>query len=115
MNKREDSRLEGFRQLKREIRGSKDYLIVGIDIAKEKHHGFFGTANGETLLKRLVFENNREGFEKLLIQVEAIKVQAGLKKVVFGVEPTAEYHKPLGDYLIKGGQQVVLVSNNAVK
>jgi len=32
--------------LKKEIRGSKDHLIVGIDVAKDKHHAFFGTATG---------------------------------------------------------------------
>jgi hypothetical protein len=41
--------------LKKEIRGSKDYLIVGIDVAKDEHKAFFGTANGKTLLKRLSF------------------------------------------------------------
>ena len=60
-------RVEAFRQLKKEIRGSERHLIVGIDVAKDKHNAFFGTARGHTLLKRLVFENNIEGFEKLLI------------------------------------------------
>jgi transposase len=104
-----------FRQLKKEIRGSKDYLIVGIDVAKDKHNAFFGTANGETLLRRLVFDNDREGFEKLRSHVEALKVQHDLKAVVFGMEPTANYHKPLGEYLIAWGQELVLVSGNAVK
>ena len=31
------------------------------------------------------------------------------------MEPTANYHKPLGEYLIKGAHQVVLVSGVAVK
>jgi transposase len=31
------------------------------------------------------------------------------------MEPTANYHKPLGEYLITHGHQVVLVSGNAVK
>jgi hypothetical protein len=32
-------------------------------------------------------------------------VRHGLKKVVYGMEPTANYHKPLGEYLItKGGR-----------
>ena len=31
------------------------------------------------------------------------------------MEPTADYHKPLGEYLIRKGHAVVLVSNNAVK
>ena len=37
-------RLEEFRQLKKEIRGSESHLIVGIDVAKDRHHAFFGTA-----------------------------------------------------------------------
>ena len=38
-----------------------------------------------------------------------------LPKVVFGLEPTANYHKPLGEHLIKCGLMVVLVSGVAVK
>jgi transposase len=108
-------RLEQFRQLRREIRGSEGYLVVGIDVGKEKHHAFFGTATGKTLWKRMVFENSREGFEKVFAQVEAIKVQGGLGKEVFGLEPTANYHKPLADYLVRRICQVVLVSGVAVK
>jgi len=108
-------RVERFRQLKAEIRGSQEYLIVGIDVAKDKHNAFFGTATGKTLLKRLVFGNNMEGFYKLLTFVEAVKVKHGLSKEVFGLEPTANYHKPLGEYLIKCGLDVVLVSGLAVK
>ena len=115
MDKAELTRLEGFRQLKREIRGSREYLIVGIDVAKERHHAFFGTATGKTLQKRLVFGNNKEGFERLLVHAEAWKAQHGLGKMVFGMEPTANYHKPLGEYLIRRGDQVVLVSGVAVK
>jgi transposase len=115
MNKVESIRLEQFRQLTKDIRGSKDYLIVGIDVAKDKHNAFFGTATGKTLFKRLVFENTREGFKRLLIHSEAIKVQHALTKTVFGLEPTANYHKPLGEFLIKSDHMVVLVSGVAVK
>jgi len=114
MNAKDDIRIKHFRQLKKEIRGSSEYVIVGIDVAKDKHNAFFGTATGKTLLRRLVFENNIEGFRKLHIRTEAIKVQHNLSKVVFGVEPTANYHKPLAEYLIKGGEHVVLVSGVAV-
>jgi transposase len=114
MNKIDNIRLEEFRQLKKEIRGSKDHLIVGIDVAKDKHNAFFSTAMGKAILKRLVFENNIAGFEKLLTQVEALKVYHNLKKIVFGMEPTANYHKPLGEHLIKCGHNVVLVSGLAV-
>ena len=115
MDESEDIRLWGFRQLQRDIRGSRGYLVVGIDVAKERHHAFFGTVTGKTLLRRLVFDNSREGFEKLVLHTEAIKVQHSLSQVVFGLEPTANYHKPLGEYLITGGHHVVLVSGTAVK
>ena len=84
--KTEDSRLEEFRQLRNEIRGSGKHLLVGIDIGKEK----------------------------FLTHTEAAKVQNNLSQVVFGMEPTANYHKPLGEYLITRGHEVVLVSGNAV-
>jgi transposase len=82
-------RLQRFRQLKNEIRGSDEYLIVGIDVAKERHNGFFGTAAGRTLHKGLFFANTIEGFQKLLTIIEALKVKHDLTKVVFGLEPTS--------------------------
>ncbi len=113
MNQEDRSRLEEFRQFRKEVRGSTEYLLVGIDVAKDKHHAFFGTATGKTLFRRLIFENNLEGFRKLLAQAEAMKVQHGLKRVVFGMEPTGNYHKPLGEHLIRCGHRVVLVSGVA--
>ncbi len=115
MNEVDDIRVEEFRQLRKEIRGSRAYLIVGIDVAKEKHHAFFGTATGKTLLRRLIFENSLDGFTKLLDQADLIQKAQGLPKVVFGLEPTADYHKPLGEHLIKCGQLLVLVSGVGVK
>ena len=113
MNQEDRSRLEEFRQFRKEVRGSSEYLLVGIDVAKDKHHAFFGTATGKTLFRRLVFENNVEGFRKLLAQAEAMRDQNGLKRMVFGMEPTANYHKPLGEHLIRCGHLVVLVSGVA--
>ena len=115
MDELDSNRLEGFRQLRQEVRHSEEYLIVGIDIAKDRHHACFGTATGGTLLKRLVFSNDDEGFTKLLDQAEVLRVRHGLKKVVYGMEPTANYHKPLGEYLITQGRRVVLVSGVTVK
>ena len=111
----DDSRLEQFRQFRKEVRGSNDYLIVGIDIAKEKHHAFFGTATGKTLFKRLIFDNTIEGFEKLMAQTKALQSTHNLNKIVFGLEPTANYHKPLSEHLILCGKMVVLVSGVSVK
>ncbi|UCD11848.1 MAG: hypothetical protein JSU88_01805, partial [Nitrospinaceae bacterium] len=62
MDVNEVIRYEQFCQFKAEIRSSSDYLVVGIDVAKERHHAFLGTATGRTLLRRLVFDNNQAGF-----------------------------------------------------
>ena len=115
MNNVDAIRLEQFRQFKKQIQGSTEYLVVGIDVAKENHHAFFGTATGKTLVRRLVFGNDIEGFEELLEQTEALRVQHGLNKVVFGLEPTGDYHKPLGEHLIRCGELVVMVSGVALK
>jgi transposase len=113
MNETDRIRLEEFRQFRKGIRGSTEYLVVGIDVAKDRHHAFFGTAIGKSVFRRFVFENNLEGFRKLLTQAEAMKVQHGLRRVVFGMEPTGNYHKPLGEHLIRCGHLVVLVSGVA--
>ena len=111
----DDSRLKQFRQLKQEIRGSTQHLVVGMDIAKERHTAFFGTVSGHTLLRGFVFDNTKEGFEKLLFQADTLKTRERLTKLVFGMEPTADYHKPLGEHLITQGHMVVLVAGTAVK
>jgi transposase len=115
MDKNDDTRLKEFRQLKSGIRGSTQHLVVGVDIAKDRHTAFFGTPAGKTLLRAFVFDNTREGFEKLLFQADTLKTRKGLPKLVFGMEPTADYHKPLGEYLITHGYMVVLVAGTAVK
>jgi transposase len=115
MNIEDTIRREQFCQLVKQIRGSSEYLIVGIDVAKNKHHAFMGTANGKSLLRRLIFENNLDGFSKLLTHAKAVKARNGLSEIVFGLEPTGNYHKPLGRHLIRCGHNVVLVTGSAVK
>ena len=53
--KTEDIRLEEFRNLKKEVRGSVKHLLVGIDIAKEKHNAFFGTCYRQDVFKTICF------------------------------------------------------------
>jgi len=115
MNVVDTIRREQFCQIKKEIQRSDEYLVVGIDVAKHKHYAFMGNATGKSLLRRLVFENNLEGYCKLLERSKAIMAQNALSKVVFGIEPTGNYHKPLGMHLIKCAHHIVLVSGIAVK
>jgi len=92
-----NTRLELFRTMQTSVRGSLEHLIVGIDIAKSKHHAFIGTPNGKTLRKNFVFDNTTDGFDKLRALVKDLQTQQGLQEVVYGVEPTASYHKPLAE------------------
>ena len=115
MNFSESERLAMFHKLRAEIRGSRRCLIVGVDIGKEKHHGFFGLPTGKTLYRRLVFGNDRDGFQKLIDRLEALKAGHRLNNFVIRMEPTASYHKPLAHYLTDQKYLAVLVSGTAVK
>lgn len=109
------SRFDQFCKLRNDIRGASKYLIVGIDIAKDKHHAFFGTAKGKTLWRRLIFTNDLVGYERLIEQVNTLMAQHQLEQVVFGLEPTSNYHKPLAHWLTRRGDLVVMVAGKAVK
>jgi transposase len=115
MNENERNRVDAFRQFKKCIRGSTEDLVVGLDISKRKHHAFFGNANGQTVLKGLIVENSAEGFRHLLSQVGFYMQRDGFRRVVFGLEPTSVYHKPLAEHLIEQGYLVVYATNEAIK
>lgn len=115
MKQKDYDRIGVFRQLKKEIRGSKDYLIIGIDIGKKEHHAFLGSTIGKTFLRKLRIQNNTSGFEYLIDMVQFYQTRDNIKKSVFGVEPTSVYHKPLAEYLINHGHMVVYVPNEAIK
>jgi transposase len=108
-------RLYLFRVMRSTVRGSEKHLLVGIDVAKNTHHAFFGTSNGKTLRKNLVFDNSIKGFESLCSLARDLQNQHGLVEAIYGVEPTACYYKSLAEYLIRQNEQVVYVSNVAVK
>lgn len=115
MKQKHYDRIEAFRQLKKQIRGSNDYLVIGIDVGKKKHHAFLGTTRGKTVLRRLRVENTASGFEYLLDMVQFYQTRDGIAKSVFAVEPTGVYHKPLAEFLIDHGYMVVYVTNEAIK
>jgi len=115
MEQEQLNRVERFRQFRKQIRGSEQYLIVGIDIAKSKHHATFATTKGRIGHRGLFFENTASGFEHLLTQAQFYQDRDGFEQVVFGLEPTSVYQKPLAEFLIQQGFLVVYVTNEAIK
>lgn len=90
-------------------------LIIGIDIAKDKHVARAQDDRGIEFGKRLVFENRIHGFETLLDWVERHQEQNNKDHVVFGVEPTGHYWLNLAYYLTAKDYDFVLVNPMHVK
>ena len=85
-------------------------LVVGIDIAKKNQWARFVDCRGIEHGKALKFENNKNGFEKILATIFELCKMDDFTNVVIGMEPTGHYWKPLANYLLKQGLIVVLVN-----
>lgn len=90
-------------------------LIIGIDIAKDKHVARAQDDRGLDLGKRLVFENRIYGFEALLKWVKQHQEQHKKSHVIFGVEPTGHYWLSLAYYLKARNYDFVVVNPMHVK
>lgn len=85
-------------------------LLVGIDIAKVTQWARFVDCRGLELGKAVMFKNDKEGFENILATIEAICKSKNLDAVIVGMEPTGHYWKPLANYLLMHGVEVVIVN-----
>lgn len=91
-------------------------LIVGIDIAKNSHWACIMDGRTELMVgTSFSFKNSREGFERLFDIVGKAQQKTGASHVVFGMEPTGHYWKPLAWFLKQQGRIVVTVNPYHVK
>jgi transposase len=90
-------------------------LIIGIDIAKDKHFARAQDDRGIEFGKRLIFENRIHGFQTLIDWVEKHQKQNNKNHVIFGVEPTGHYWLNLAYFLTAKGYDFVLVNPMHVK
>ena len=67
----EATRYEKFCQFKQQVRGSDSHLIVGIDVAKDRHHAFFGMPTQCHKLRRNLL--NSLTFQRTLLFCEQLK------------------------------------------
>ncbi len=64
-------------------------ILVGIDVAKDKHDCFICHSQGEALCKTFSFPNSMEGFNHLYEKIKS--VSDDLSKLKVGLEATGHY------------------------
>lgn len=94
---------------------NEDTLIVGIDIAKEKHVARAQDFRGIELGKTLTFKNSNSGFYSLLKWINQLSAQHSKNDTIVGIEPTGHYWFCLDKFLKESGIKVVVVNPLHVK
>lgn len=82
-------------------------VLAAIDIAKNRHDALVELASGSR--RRMKVLNERSDFERL-----ATYLDDSNRTVMIGIEPTADYHRPIAHFLLQRGFDVRLVSSLAV-
>lgn len=91
-------------------------LIVGVDVAKKKHHArMMDTWTGRECGHTFTFQNNITGFSRLLGRISRAREEIGAINIIVAMEPSGHYWKPLAWYLGDAGITVVLVNPYHVK
>lgn len=88
------------------VKGVK--IIGGVDIGEENHCIRFIDNYGEEKGKVVRISNDKEGFEKI---EGIVRHFSGVDhNILFGLEPSGDYWKPLAYYLKRKGYRVVVVN-----
>ncbi len=74
-------------------------LIVGIDVAKKEHWCRITDCKGVDIMEPFKINNNINGFECLIKNINKCKSEKKLQKVIVGMEPSGHYWKALGWYI----------------
>jgi len=89
-------------------------LVVGIDIAKYTHWARFIDCRGFEYSKAMEVQNNKDGFNAIITEIEEICKKKDFNKVIVGMEPTGHYWKCLAHFLMRQEKikvlEVVLVN-----
>jgi len=86
-------------------------LVVGIDVHKKRHYARVKILeNREVISPILKIYNSKKGLDFLLEKVKYLMKEHKAKEVIFALEPTGVYWKPLGYSLHDRGYRVHLVN-----
>lgn len=104
-----------YTQNERILQITEKTLIIGIDVGSEKHYARAFNFRGVEYGKLLIFDNNAEGFTKLVEWAKKLADENGFSDVMLGMEPTGHYWFNLAENMKRYGMRVVLVNPNHVK
>ena len=104
-----------FRQIKNDLRKNHNFLVVGIDVSKNSHVACMTDALKHIHQKKYRFNNSANGIDSMIKTTKTIQQKNNKKEVIFALEPTGNYHKPLANYLYVLGYMVCYVSSVAAK
>lgn len=79
-------------------------VYIGIDIAKFKHFASVVSSDGEVIVKPFPFENSRQGFMKLLEEIE------NFHDCLIGLESTGHYAENLIQFLYERNYSVAVIN-----
>lgn len=91
------------------------HLIVGIDIAQQFHVARAVNFRGIVIGDPLTFENNEDGFARLIQWINCLKASKSLDTTIVGMEPTGHYWINLSKWLYERNIEVVTVNPHLVK
>jgi transposase len=94
---------------------SDKHLVVGVDIAQQVHVARAVNFRGIVVGDPLSFENNEEGFTKLLQWINELKETKNFNTSIVGMEPTGHYWLNLSKWLYEQNVDVVTVNPHLVK
>ena len=94
---------------KRGGRIKSDIVVVGIDVAKRRHVAVIRFPDG-SIKNPFSFQNDRQGFERLISRVEHARFESGVRGTLFALEATGHYGHALEHYLLAGDRSVVGVN-----
>lgn len=79
-------------------------VYIGIDIAKYKHFASVVSSDGKVIVKPFSFENSRQGFMKLVEEIE------NFQDCLIGLESTGHYAENLIDFLYDRGYKIGVIN-----
>ena len=79
-------------------------VYIGIDIAKFKHFASVVSSDGEVIVKPFPFENSRQGFMKLVEEIE------NFQNCLIGLESTGHYAENLIQFLYERNYSIAVIN-----